>query len=367
MAGSGGDQDAQGEKTEEATQTRREEFRKKGQVAQTKELATVLLVVAGIGLIAAMSPWVYSQIRELFEFMLGPGMIALVRQGDILPALIVAAKAVAVILSPVLLIVTVLGLFSSIAQVGFLTVEEGITPKFERIDPIGGLKRVFSMRMLMEGVKAIFKFVLVGFAIYLVLRAEIWRLPWLMQIEPAALMVYMGDITVKLLVAIALVMVVIAIGDYFFQWWDMEKQMMMSQQEIKEELKQREGDPLIRARIRRIQREMSTRRMMDKVPTADVIVTNPTHIAVALKYDASLPAPQVVAMGADLVAEKIKAIAREAGVAIVENKPLARAIFKTMKVGQVIPREMFVAVAEVLAYVYRLRKKTRNRGKDLTT
>jgi len=133
--------------------------------------------------------------------------------------------------------------------------------------------------------------------------------------------------------------------------------MMMSKQEVKEEHKSREGDPLIKARIRKVQREMANRRMMEKVPKADVIITNPTHIAVALKYDANLPAPQLIAKGGDLIAEKIKAIAKENNIPVVENKPLARTIFKTMKLGQVIPKELFVAVAEVLSYVYKLKRK----------
>lgn len=135
--------------------------------------------------------------------------------------------------------------------------------------------------------------------------------------------------------------------------------MMMTKQEVKEEHKQREGDPMIKSRIRRIQREMASKRMMADVPKGDVVITNPTHIAVVLKYSENLPAPQVIAMGADVVAEKIKELARENNIPIVENKPLARTIFKTMKIGQVIPRELFVAVAEVLSYVYRLRRKRR--------
>jgi flagellar biosynthetic protein FlhB len=154
-------------------------------------------------------------------------------------------------------------------------------------------------------------------------------------------------------------MLVIAGADYFYQRWDLEKKMMMTKQEVKEEHKQREGDPMIKSRIRRIQREMASKRMMADVPTADVVITNPTHIAVVLKYSDNLPAPQIVAMGADLIAEKIKEIARENNIPIVENKPLARTIFKTLKIGQVIPRELFVAVAEVLSYVYRLRRKKR--------
>jgi len=173
------------------------------------------------------------------------------------------------------------------------------------------------------------------------------------------LMTYIGSITAKLLFGIGLVMLGLSMADYFFQRWDLERKMMMTKQEVKEELKQREGDPMIKARIRRVQKDMAQKRMMDAIPKADVVVTNPTHIAVVLKYSENLPAPQVVAKGADLIAEKIKAIAREHNVPVIENKPLARTIFKTIKIGQVIPRELFVAVAEVLSYVYKLKRKAR--------
>jgi flagellar biosynthetic protein FlhB len=152
-------------------------------------------------------------------------------------------------------------------------------------------------------------------------------------------------------------MLVLSAADYFYQRWDLEKEMKMTKQEIKEEIKSREGDPMIRARIKRIQREMASKRMMEDVPKADVIVTNPTHIAVALKYDDTMVAPTVIAKGADLIAEKIREMAREFNIPIIENKPLARSMFKTLKIGQTIPKELYTAVAEVLSYVYKLRRK----------
>src|SRR5690606_788288 len=197
----------------------------------------------------------------------------------------------------------------------------------------------------------------VAIVVYLLLESEIGKIPYLVSSSPGEIITYIGSVCGRLLFGVGLVTVVLAAADYFFQRWDLERRMMMSKQEIKEEVKQREGDPMIKARIRRIQREVANRRMMEAIPKADVIVTNPTHIAVALKYSADLPAPQVIAKGADLIAEKIKSIARENNIPIVENKPLARTIFKTLKIGQVIPRELFVAVAEVLSYVYRLRRK----------
>jgi flagellar biosynthetic protein FlhB len=187
------------------------------------------------------------------------------------------------------------------------------------------------------------------------------KIPQYIQAPIAVSLSYLGTLAIKLFTTVGFTILGLALLDYFFQRWDLEKQMMMTKQEIKEENKQREGDPMIKARIRRIQRDVAQRRMMEKVPKADVIVTNPTHIAIALKYDDTLPAPQVIAKGADLIAEKIKSIAREHNIPIVENKPLARTIFKTLKIGQVVPRDLFVAVAEVLAYVFKLKRKRKAR------
>ena len=194
---------------------------------------------------------------------------------------------------------------------------------------------------------------------YLILKGEIAKVPYLQTYTVFQIFQYIGDVVGRLLSTVGMVIFGLAAADYFFQRWDLEKKMMMSKQEIKEEHKSREGDPMIKARIRRIQRDLASRRMMDAVPKGDVVITNPTHIAVVLKYGNDVPAPQLIAMGADNVAEKIKELARQNNIPIIENKPLARTIFKTMKIGQIIPRELFVAVAEVLSYVYKLRKKVK--------
>lgn len=256
-------------------------------------------------------------------------------------------------------IAAILGAASSIVQVGFLQVEDALTPKFDKMNPVEGFKRVFSLRAVVEALKGILKMAAIGMVLYFLLRGEVHQIPYMMSFSIEQICTYVGAVIVKLLGGVGGVMLVLAGADYFYQRWELEKKMMMTKQEVKEEHKQREGDPMIKSRIRRIQREMASKRMMADVPTADVVITNPTHIAVVLKYSDNLPAPQIVAMGADHVAEKIKEIARENNIPIVENKPLARTIFKTMKIGQVIPRELFVAVAEVLSYVYRLRRKRR--------
>ena len=355
-----GDSD-QGEKSEEATQARREDYRKRGQVAQTKELASALFILVGLGVIFSLSRFFFREISDLLTHSLGPDLAAAVRSGDILASVRFAGAKMAMLIAPVAGVGLIISVGSSLIQVGFLQVEDALSADPNRINPMEGLKRIFSMKTLLDGGKSISKLGVMLAVAYFTIRSEMWKFQWLIQFDAPQMMEYLGTLVGKLLGGIGIAMAVLAAADYFLQRFDLEKKMMMTKQEVKEEHKSREGDPMIKARIRKIQREMSGKRMMEKVPKADVIITNPTHIAVALKYDANLPAPQLIAKGSDLVAEKIKAIAKEHNIPIIENKPLARTIFKTLKLGQVIPRELFVAVAEVLSYVYKLKKKRARR------
>jgi flagellar biosynthetic protein FlhB len=347
------------EKTEDATDARREEFRKQGQVAHTKELGTAFLLLSVAGILSLFGHFYHMQFQELFQSTYGDTLVHEIRNGNFIEMAQLAGTKLVILVFPVIILGALIGSVSSIVQVGFLNVEDALSPKFERLNPVEGFGRIFSLRGLVEGIKSLFKVLLVGLVIFLTLKKEVHNWPYLQTYSASELIVYMGTMMTKLLFGIGMVMLVLAAADYFFQRWDLEKKMMMTKQEIKEETKQREGDPMIKSRIRRIQREMANRRMMEKVPKADVVITNPTHIAVVLKYGENLPAPQLVAKGADLIAEKIKEIAKEHNIPIIENKPLARTIYKTLKLGQVIPRELFVAVAEVLSYVYKLRRKAK--------
>jgi flagellar biosynthetic protein FlhB len=347
------------EKSEEATQSRRDDFRKRGQVVQSKELASALMLLATAGSIFMLSKFFFAELSDLFRHTMGGDLVYAVREGDLFTALKMAGGKMFILIAPVLGISFAIGVGSSVVQTGLLNVEDALSPNLEKINPLEGFKRIFSLKAVAEAIKALLKLIFISSVVLMILKSEIFILPSMIQMNVQQLVNYMGDVTVRLLSGVGMAMMVLTAADYFFQKWDMDKKMMMSKQEVKEEHKQREGDPMIKARIRRVQREMANRRMMEKVPKADVIVTNPTHIAIALKYDANLPAPQVIAKGADLIAEKIKAIAKEHNIPIVENKPLARTIYKTLKLGQVIPRELFVAVAEVLSYVYRLRRKVK--------
>jgi flagellar biosynthetic protein FlhB len=346
-----------GERTEEATQTRRDEFRKRGQVAHTKELGSGLILLFAFITVYLAGQFFFSQILELFEASFGYNLSVAVREDNYKNILVLALTKFLLLFLPVGLITLVIGVLASVFQIGILNVEDALEPNFDKINPINGLQRIFSLKAIVEGLKSLIKICLVIYLLYWILSREVVSISNLMDYSALQMLEFVGQKTGQLIGVVALLMITLSVADYFYQRWELEKQMMMTKQEVREEIKSREGDPLIKSRVRRIQRDIANRRMMQEVPKADVIITNPTHIAVALKYDKDLPAPQLIAKGGDLIAEKIKAIAREHGVPIVENKPLARTIFKTLEIGQVIPRELFLAVAEVLSYVYKLKKK----------
>jgi flagellar biosynthetic protein FlhB len=346
-----------GERSEEATQQRREDYRKRGQVAQTKELSSVLLLFSSVLLIWLMSRFFFQQIWEIFNQAYGDSLVEMVRSGDHKQLATFVMGKLVFILAPVMGVFWIIGFISTVAQVGFIYNEEALQIRWDRLDPVAGFGRIFSLRSGMEGIKAILKLGLILTISYFLLKSQFEVLPHLMSFNIPQIFTFLGGLITRLLIGVGFFMLALAGIDYFYQRWDLEKEMRMTKQEVKEEHKSREGDPMIKARIKRIQREVASRRMMEEVPKADVIVTNPTHIAVALKYDETMISPTVIAMGADLIAEKIKAVAKEHGIPCVENVPLARAMFKTLKIGSAIPRELYTAVAEVLSYVYKLKRK----------
>lgn len=348
----------QGERTEEATPQRREDFRRRGQVAQTRELASVFVLFASVGLIWLLGRFLFAQIFSLLQMSLGEGLPSLARsENGMFAAARFAVERTFYMAAPIMGILWLFSFAASAVQTGFIYNEEALEFRLERLNPVEGFFRIFSWRSIVEGVKALFKLGVILFIAYWMLKDQLSVLPHLSQYSVGQVFIYLGELTVRVLMGVGIFMTILAAADYMFQRWELEKEMRMTKQEVREEIKSREGDPLIKGRIKRLQRELSSRRMMESVPKADVIVTNPTHIAVALKYDEGMVAPQLIAKGADLLAEKIKEIAKKHSIPIVENKPLARTIFKTLKIGQSIPRELYTAVAEILSYVYRLKKK----------
>ncbi len=345
------------EKSFPATAKRRADARKKGQVARSGEFggaATLLAVVAALHLLLPGDAGL-SLIRDLQSaFQFNPHQAAFtfetVHEWQI-RGLLWAGK----ILLPVALLALVLALVSGIGQVGFAVTPEALHPKWERLNPATGIKRLLSLRGTVEVLKGILKMSLVAGICYSALRGAVdsgEMLNTMREPLPETIAV-VGGLLWTMGLRVSVVLFIVAVADYAYQKYDFEKGLKMSLSEIKQENKQSDGDPHIKARIRRLQREMSKKRMMQDVPKADVIVTNPTHYAVALRYERGRSAPQVVAKGQDEMAARIREIAREHKVPLVENKPLARSLYAAVDIGREIPPDLFEAVAQVLAFVYR--------------
>ena len=342
------------EKTEAPTVKRREDSRKEGMVAVSREVSSAaLLGTFALYFVIAGQPTLES-IEGLWHF----SFANLVQEDFSIPFLTSRFRTVVMALLPVMLgifgLIFIVGLLVSFLQAGLV-----FTPlKFQgkRINPLNGLKRIFSAQGAAELFKSLFKLGVIGYITYLTLRSEIRPILSLGGVSINDIFKFSFQLLASLFGRVAMALVILAVFDYLFQRWQLEKRMMMTKQELKEELKQTEGDPQLRARVRQLQREMSRARMMQNVPKADVIVTNPTHYAVALMYDReAMEAPRMVAKGADFLAERIKAIGRENDVPVVENAPLARELYTQVEIGQEIPENFFRAVAEILAYIYRLK------------
>ena len=351
-----------GDKTEKATPKKRRDVRRKGQVFQSREISTAMVLMFVFIALRIFGKGIYSQIAGFARKVLTEyPKIHDLYMPDILlrvfvDAVIVFLKAV----GPILLIALLTGLIVSYAQVGFIFTVETLKPKFERLNPLSGLKRMYSMRGLVELLKALLKVAVIGFVSYSYLNGQAQGLLGLMDMALPNIAIYIGLTSINLAIRICVALVVLGAFDFIYQWWEYEKNIRMSKQELKEEYKQTEGNPEIKSKIKQKQRQISMRRMMHAVPKADVVITNPTHFACALKYDAEKsPAPVLVAKGQDYVALRIKEVARENKVEIVENKPLARSIYDAVEIGQAIPPELYQAVAEVLAFVYSLKGKDR--------
>jgi flagellar biosynthesis protein FlhB len=348
-----------GEKTESATSKKKSDARKKGQVAMSKDMVVAFgllmtfLVINGTGAMSveAMKKF-YLMIMNVMES--GDGAFT----GESLSLLYMESILTILRISlPMLLTAMTIGVVASIAQVGFLFTTEPIIPKLDKINPLKGLKKLFSMQSLVELVKSLLKGSLVLLIVWNYFDSNKESLVNSMNLDVKSGVIFIWNTTFSIVVRICILLIILAIVDFAYKKWQHGKDLRMSKQEIKEEYKQMEGDPQLKAKIRDKQRQMAMGRMMQEVPKADVIITNPTHFAIALRYNVSEEAaPKVLAKGQDLIAQKIKSIAGENEIPIVENKPLARTLYKEVDIGRTIPGELFEAVAEVLAYVYGLKK-----------
>ena len=345
------------EKTEQATPKRREEAREKGQVAKSREVPAVAVLLGGLLFFYFGSSYMIFRLevfmKEIFNQV---GEYNLERWQDMYALLLLSIKELGFILGPFVLIIMLAGTGANLIQTGFILTSRPLSFDLSRIDPLKGLSRMLSKYSLNELLKSLLKIIIVAYISFRVVRGEIDQILPLMQQEPAAILAYMARISFKILLHSSWILLFLAGIDYAFQRWEYEQQLKMTKQEVKDEYKQREGDPLIKARVRSVQRELAKRRMMEEVPKADVVITNPSHLAIALEYRREkMLAPKVVAKGAGIIADQIKKIAREKSIPIVEDKLLAQTIYKMVEMGEFIPEVLYRAVAEILAYVYQLR------------
>lgn len=348
-----------GEKTEKATPKKRLDSRKKGQVLKSQDVTSAFVLLAIFLYLlfagASMREKFLIFFRETFTHTMLVETITIKSVMEIFKDVLME---MAIIVVPILMVAVIAAIMANFFQFGLLFTTEPLKMDLKKIDPIKGMKRIFSMRAIIELIKSILKISFIGTVTTVIIVTNIEDVLSLSFQTPGDTLTTIAKLTVLMGIAASLVLGVIAVLDYFYQRYDYEKNLRMSKKDIKDEHKNTEGDPLIKSKIKQRQREMAMRRMMQEIPNADVVITNPTHFAIALKYDdETMEAPKVVAKGVDHVAQKIKLIAKENGVVMVENRPLARAMYDQVQIGQRIPDEFFKAVAEVLAYVYRIKRK----------
>jgi flagellar biosynthetic protein FlhB len=346
------------DRTEAPTPRRRKEAREEGRVARSVELNSAVILLGALLILRVTGPMFIGRLREVAinSFTKFPAHDLSI--GDISHVMVQLLLAVGPAIAPLILGVAVLGFASSVLQVGLNVSGKVLQFKGERLNPLSGITRMFSMQAGVECAKSIAKILIIGFIVYSFIRDKYSQIAGLTGSNYFTTCSIIGQLVWQVLLRAAVALFIIAALDYMFQRRQFEKSIKMTKQELKEDLKRSEGDPLVKSKIRQKQRQMSQRRMMQEVPKADVVVTNPTHYAVALKYDAGrASAPIVVAKGQDFIAQRIKKIAQENNVPLVENVQLARALYASVEIGDEIPANLYQAVAEILAYVYKLSKK----------
>ncbi len=353
-----GEESSGQEKTEEPTSRRLQESKDKGDVAKSTEIPSAAVLVFALMTIYLMSGYMISTFEELTRYYLANSCQIEVIPTSIANLLNESMIYSTILLGPLMLAVFFAALVANYAQVGVIFTTEKIAPDIKKIDPIKGLAQKFSMQAVAELLKSLLKIGLIGYVAYNEVHKALPQFMPLVDETPYQIMIFAGRTAFWIFLKCTITIAILAALDYAFQRWQFMKKMKMTKQEVKEEAKMTEGDPQVKGRIRALQMQMARGRMMEEVPKADVIITNPTRLAVALKYNnEQMAAPLVVAMGAGAIAHRIKEIAAEHQVPIIEDKPLARALYKTAKIDQPIPENLFQAVAQILAYVYGIKKK----------
>lgn len=347
-----------GDKTEEPTSKKRADAKKKGQVGRSTELSTAFVLLSGFFLIKVLWEHIYSSIANYTAYVFShPNQT--VDTENIIRIFIGVIELLAQTALPIMFAIMLVGLAVNVFQVGLNFNTEAVGFKLDKLNPINGFGRIFSKRSLVELIKSLLKIAIIGYFLYDFLSRELLAMPQFIYFDLATSLTQIAQIIFDMAFEVIGVIIIMGLLDFGYQKWQTTQDLKMTKQEVKDEMKQTEGDPQIKGKIKQKQRQMAMSRMMQEVPKADVIITNPTHFAVALQYHKGMTAPVIVAKGQDLVARRIKEIAREASVPIVENRPLARALYASTEVGDMVPSELYQAVAEVLAYVYRLKHRRR--------
>ena len=347
-------------RTEEATEKRKSKARSDGQIAMSRDVGTAAVLIGGGGFLAIGMPVGLRQLTNVTRRGLSLSFDETFWRAltvDHIHTIIVQISVTTIVLIlPILGVVLLMGTGSSLAQTGFLWRPNALQPSFSKLNPITGIGKLFSTRSVMELVKGLVKIAIIMTVALYTARHDLLMVPGLMDYDLPASIEMAGHLTLKVATGVIGALAVLAAVDYIYQRYEWARDLRMTKEEVKEEHKAAEGDPLVRGRIRSAQRDLAKKRMMAAVKTADVVVTNPTHLAVALKYDATQKAaPFVVVKGAGFIAERIRELARHHGVAVVENKLVARTLYRLVDIGKEIPSNLYRAVAEILAFVYRAR------------
>ncbi|WP_198507839.1 flagellar biosynthesis protein FlhB [Bacillus sp. FJAT-45037] len=350
------------EKTEKATPKKRQDSRKKGQVAKSTDVNTAVIL-----LFVFFFLWFFggtllgTTLSNLMKHVFQTYLLLELTPKSFEMMFVELTMEAAVVLLPIMLVAMIAGIFSSYVQVGPMLTTDPLKMKLSKLDPIKGFKRIFSVRAIVELLKSLLKISFAGVVVFLIIWFNLEDVMLLSQKSVIEGFATIAQLAALMSVAVAILLLFLSVPDYLYQRYDHEKQIKMSKKDIKDEHKNMEGDPRIKSKRKQKQMEMAMQRMMQEVPNADVVITNPTHYAIALKYDEEKSdAPIIVAKGVDYVAQKIKRVADENHIVMVENKPLARALHSQAEIGDQVPEDLFKAVAEVLAYVYRLKNKQVN-------
>lgn len=344
------------ERTEQATPRKREKAREKGEVPRSREITSIipmwsvlLYLFFGGAVLHSLMNYVRNGLQRSAEVSITESSIVEVFKADSIQF--------GMLMLPLFAVILIVTISVHFLQTGFLLSAAPLSPQFSRVNPLAGIKRYFSLNMVVEALKGLFKITVLGTVLYLILKEQMFKMPLLVDMSIQSVQAFSFHQIYRLFLISAVVLTIFAVADFAYQRWYFGRNLKMTRQEIKDEHKEVEGSPLVKARIRSLQREMARKRMMQEVPKADVVITNPTHFAVCLKYDLQgMGAPKVIAKGQNLVAEKIKEVARKSGVPRFEDKPLARSLFK-LEIGEEIPEVFYKAVAAILANVYKLKGK----------